>query len=104
MDTVTLPVPAPIGTVAVICVADAVVAVAAFPLKNTLSFPVFELKPVPVIVTLVLYGPVVELRETMVAALFCGVGLEPLFEQAEKRKITSIKIPDCDKGFSFIIM
>jgi hypothetical protein len=48
---------------------------------------------------------VFELRETMVAvaALFCGVGLEPLFEQAEKRRITSIKIPDCDKDFSFIL-
>jgi hypothetical protein len=67
-----------------------------------LSFAAVGLKPVPVIVTLVLYGPVFVLSEAIVGALFCGVGFEPLFEQDVKKEIIQMNTIMFDKA-GFII-
>src|ERR1043165_6237005 len=64
--TVIGPLPAPVGAVALICVADATVNVAAVPLKATAVAPV---KPLPVIVTAVPAGPVVGLKLVIVGGV-----------------------------------
>src|ERR1700712_268639 len=87
-ETVTLPVPAPTGTVAVSCVELASVTIAGLPLKNTLSSDGVELKPVPLMLTVVSYTPVSKLSEIMAGA---GVGFGLLFfEQPLKESATII--------------
>ena len=63
--TEILPVVAPAGTVALICVPETTVKVAAVALKRTLLAPV---KFVPVTVTLEPTGPIVGLKEVIVGA------------------------------------
>ncbi|HEX8184944.1 MAG TPA: hypothetical protein VF747_09345 [Blastocatellia bacterium] len=55
--TLTVPVVAPDGTVAMICVTVAELTVAATPLKLTVSSPAIGLKPVPLMVTDARTGP-----------------------------------------------
>jgi hypothetical protein len=68
--TLILPVVAPVGTVAVICVAESTVKVAATLLKLTAVAPV---KPVPVIFTTVPTGPEVGVKDVMVAQVAATV-------------------------------
>jgi hypothetical protein len=69
--TETLPVVAPFGTVAAICVALLTVNVAAIPLKATALAPV---RLVPAIVTLLPLGPLAGEKLEIVGAVFCCGG------------------------------
>jgi hypothetical protein len=103
-DTVTLPVPAPIGTLAVNCVAVAAVIVAGLPLKKTLLLAIVVLNAVPVITTLVLNGPAVVLRAVTVGVgLLSGGVADSFFEHEEKRTINSIKIEEIGLRIYFMV-
>jgi hypothetical protein len=101
--TAIFPVPAAKGTDVNNCVELADCTIAACPLNVTWLLAAVVLKPVPVMITVVVYGPEVALKEVTASVdpVLLEPGFELLFEQAEN-KIVINKINNTDDKVRFI--